>query len=128
MGVAVLIAALVGGFIIMCQRKQKQKVLGLELQTSPGPSPPPPFHSISIHKDKGHLYKPVMVSPSLTFQSELDGSSTQIRSPELGGGAVYFQPLPTRSKDAVDLVHELPAREAVDWDRFAMRNEKPRWI
>ena len=71
-----------------------------------------------------------MVSPSLTYYSgsELDAVSTELRSPELGGRKDYFQPLPARSTDALSVVHELPARESVDFDNLSGEGKNGRWI
>jgi hypothetical protein len=134
-GIAALVTVLVAGFVIMRQRYKRTKAIRSELQSSPGPLPGhsslPSFSLSSISatlKREDIQYKPVMVSPSLIYYSgsELDAVSTELRSPEMEGRGDYFQPLPERSKDTLSIVHELPARETVDYDRFAGKNA--RWI
>lgn len=156
-GAAVLVTALVAGFFIMRKRYKKTKAVRSELLNLPGfQTPSISLNSISGHKDIE--YQPVMVSPSLTYYSgsdtdplkpvqkykpgllspsftdyngtELDAVGTELRSPERGGQEDYFQPLPKRSTNTMDFVHELPARETVDWDRYATRKDlkAPRWV
>ncbi|TVY73139.1 hypothetical protein LSUE1_G008117 [Lachnellula suecica] len=135
-GGAVLCAAGIAGLIFILRRRNQNRCPpgppSTVPQSSPRPSPSPlsfdTYYTTSTssqHKDI--IYKPVMLSPSFTYSStELDAVSNELKSPEMGGGAVHFQPLPEKSKGAIDHVHELPARETVDYDRFASRNA--RWV
>ena len=116
-GVAASVAVVVAGFVIMCQKHKKTKAIRSELQSSPvahSPLPSFPLSSISAPlKHEDIQYKPVMVSPSLTCysDSELDAVGTEHPTPESGSRTNYFQPLPARSTETLNVIHELPARE-----------------
>ncbi|TVY41648.1 hypothetical protein LOCC1_G005889 [Lachnellula occidentalis] len=145
-GIAVFLTFLAGGFISLRKKYRNTRAIRTELQSMPAHSPKPSLPesslpSFSLSSISGPLkrdeiqYQPVMVSPSLTYfsGSELDSVDTELQSPEIGGKKDYFQPFPERSISArstntLSVVHELPARESVDFDNMSGQGRSGKWI